>query len=349
MRKNRRHAEQGVALEFADPFLTDPGLVEVECPGQPGNPVAHVRHEPLDILDDPDHVRVLLPLDRQHQGLFLVDEAARDGPFQRGPHPRNVAQVDRPSIPAAQGGPGPGRGGLRLPYQADGDFVISHLQYAARTVPGPLGQCAGHLGRRDPVSGHAQGIEFHPDLPIPFAVYVDLRDALDLLQDIAHILGDILKVHHGQVPGQAHQADREYGRVDLQHPGLLGLFGEIVHAVHGVSDLLHALVDLSLREIGLKKDLDLGGALKGIGLEPADFRDAPKLLLDPIRHELFHLLRRESRADGDHHGPAHREVRVQIPGHGPVGIDPHDQDEQKCHPDHHGPLYAESGEKHNGR
>ncbi len=222
----------------------------------------------------------------------------------------------------------------------------SHLHGAARQVPHPVGDRLGHLGDREAVGGHAAGVQFDPYLWLPLAHDLHLRYPVHGLQGIGHVPGDVLKLHHGDLARKPHHADRKDGHIDLENDGHLGLFREVIHPVHRIPDLLHGLVDLIVGKVRVEIDVDLGGALVGVGFKPPYLGDPLQFLLDLLGDQILHLLRGKARADGDDHPLADGDVGVQESGHGSIGVDAEDQDEEKGHADDNGPGQGESGDRH---
>ena len=70
-----------------------------------------------------------------------------------------------------------------------------------------------------------------------------LGDPSNVFQNVCHFISNILKLHHREITGQAHHANREEGDVNFKYPGHLGLHWKIIHPVHRISHLLHPLID----------------------------------------------------------------------------------------------------------
>jgi len=89
--------------------------------------------------------------------------------------------------------------------------------------------------------------------------------------------------------------------------------------------------------------MDVGGAFKGTGFKTPDIGDAFELVLNLLGNQLFHFLGGKPGAYGENNPFTHSDIGIQILGHGPVGIDPENHNEEKNHADNDGTLNGEFG------
>ena len=96
---------------------------------------------------------------------------------------------------------------------------------------------------------------------------IDFGYAVDVFNNIANIFGNILQLHHGEVSGQSHHANRKKSNIDFENARNFSFIGKVLHPIHGVAYLLHGLIDFIIGQMGLKKDVNLGCAFIRLGFK----------------------------------------------------------------------------------
>ena len=302
------------------PFFDLQGLIKIERGLQTRILGGNIFYEPFDIIHNLDHVGLFFPFHGQNQAWLVVNEGERGGLFQGRGNFCNIPKIHRARIGALEDDVSQILRGGRFTHHPDGHFVIPHFQGPAGEVSGATGDGVGYLGNGNTVGGHAVGVQFHPDFIFPVPHDIHTGDPINSFKRIGNLFCNILKLHDRKPAGQPDHADRKDGQIDLDHLGNFGLFRQVIHAVYGIADLLHGLIDLICGKIRIEKNMNFGSAFKGPRLKPPDVRNALQLIFNFLGHQFFHFFRRKSGTDRINNPFPHGNVRVQIFGHFPIAV-----------------------------
>ena len=89
--------------------------------------------------------------------------------------------------------------------------------------------------------------------------------------------------------------------------------------------------------------MNVGGAFKGTRFKTPDIGDTFQLVLNFLGDQFFHFFGGKPRAHGENDPFSYGNVGIQKLGHGPVGINPENHNEEKGHADYDGAFNGKFG------